>query len=110
MLSALREFWARGWETFCRLYGTCSPAFTLPRTYVLGYLMPPLRGWNSHTLHSVASVLDTKLYYCGAGAAFVLGGLGYGFYVGMLLQQLAQGFAEDAHAAAVDYADAGQSG
>ena len=28
----------------------------------------------------------------------------------MLLQQLAQGFAEDAHAAAVDYADAGQAG
>ena len=28
----------------------------------------------------------------------------------MLLQELAKGFAEDSHAAAVDYADAGQSG
>jgi hypothetical protein len=28
----------------------------------------------------------------------------------MLLQKLAKGFAEDSHAAAVDYADAGESG
>ena len=28
----------------------------------------------------------------------------------MLLQGLAEGFAEDAHAAAVDYADAGEAG
>jgi len=60
--------------------------------------MPPLRG------------LDAQLYYCGTGAAFVLWGFGYGFYVGVLLQKLAEGFAEDAHAAAVDYADAGQAG
>src|SRR5271165_6555410 len=55
-------------------------------------------------------VLHPQLYYGGAGAAFVLRGFGYGFYVGMLLQQLAEGFAEDAHAAAVDYADAFQAG
>lgn len=28
----------------------------------------------------------------------------------MVLEKLAEGFAEDSHAAAVDYADAGQSG
>lgn len=37
-------------------------------------------------------------------------GFGYGFDVGMLLEGLAQGFAEDAHAAAVDDADARESG
>ena len=31
-------------------------------------------------------------------------------HVGMLLEGLAEGFAEDAHAAAVDYADAGEAG
>src|SRR5580658_6915837 len=54
--------------------------------------------------------LHAKLYYCGAGAAFVLWGLGDRLYVGELLQELAEGFAEDAHAAAVDYADGGQAG
>ena len=30
--------------------------------------------------------------------------------MGLLLQKLAKGFAEDSHAAAVDYADAGKTG
>ena len=53
---------------------------------------------------------DSQLDYRCAASAFVLRGLGHGDYVRVLLQELAEGFAEDAHAAAVNDADARESG
>jgi hypothetical protein len=50
----------------------------------LGYCMSPLHGWGL-ALNTVG-FLHAELYYGGAGAAFVLRGLVYGFYVGVLLQ------------------------
>ena len=52
----------------------------------------------------------SQLHHGRSAAAFVLWWFGYRLYVRVLLQGLAQGFAEDAHAAAVDNAHAGQSG
>jgi len=54
--------------------------------------------------------LYPQLYHCGPAPALVLRRLGYFLYVRVLLQCLAQGFAEDAHAAAVDHAHPRQSG
>ena len=50
--------------------------------------------------------LNPQLHHGRAATAFVLGRLGYGNHVRMFLQVLAQGLAEDAHAAAVNDADA----
>jgi hypothetical protein len=71
-----------------------------------------IRFANGHTSLSMTIRFGShsQFDYCGAGAAFVLWRLGYGFYVGVLLQELAEGLAEDAHAAAVDYADAREAG
>ena len=54
--------------------------------------------------------LNPQLHYRCPAAALILRRLGYRLHVRMLLQGLAQGFAQDAHAAAVDYAYARQSG
>jgi len=62
-----------------------------------------LMGWlQEHFFHRSNFKLDLG----GTCAACVLRGLGYGLYVGMFLQHLTKGFAQDAHAAAVDHADA----
>src|SRR4051812_36265646 len=54
--------------------------------------------------------LYAQFHHRGAAPALVLRGLGDGFDVRMLLEGPAQGFAEDSHATAVDYADAGEAG
>jgi len=59
-----------------------------------------------HFLHGLDAQFDERR----AAAAFVLRGFGDRGYVGMLLQHLAEGFAEDAHTTAMDYADAWQPG
>jgi hypothetical protein len=53
---------------------------------------------------------DAKFDDGGSAAAFVLRRLGDGNDVGVVLQEAAKGFAEDAHAAAVYDADAGKAG
>ena len=55
-------------------------------------------------------LLHPQLHHGRPTAALILRRLGYRLHVRMLLQGLPQRFAEDAHAAAVDYADARQSG
>jgi len=55
-------------------------------------------------------MLNAEFHDRRTAAAFILRRLGDGGDVRMLLQHLAQGFAQDAHAAAVDDADAWQSG
>lgn len=52
-----------------------------------------------------AAQSDSQFDYRGAASAFVLRGLGDGRDVGMLLQHLAESFAQDSHAAAVDHAN-----
>src|SRR5437879_7077895 len=59
---------------------------------------------------TIFNVLDAQLDERRPAAAFVLRGLGHQRYVRVLLQHLAESFAEDAHTAAMDYADAGQPG
>jgi hypothetical protein len=54
--------------------------------------------------------LLAEVYYCGACAAFLVGGFFDFGYVGVGAQVFAQGAAEDAHAGAVDDADSGQAG
>ncbi len=54
--------------------------------------------------------LLTKLHCGGAGAAFQLGGFFDSGDVRVAAQVFAEGAAEDAHAGAVDDADAGQAG
>ena len=54
--------------------------------------------------------LLAELYYGRALAAFIVGGFRDGCYVGVFGEELAEGAAEDAHAYAVDDADAGQAG
>src|SRR6516164_1928404 len=53
---------------------------------------------------------DPEFDHGGAASAFVRRGLGDGGDMGMLLEELAKGLAEDAHAAAVHDADTGKSG
>src|SRR5215472_14016772 len=53
---------------------------------------------------------DPQLHHRGSAAAFVLRRFGDRGDVGVLLEHLPQGLAQDAHAAAVDDADARESG
>ena len=53
---------------------------------------------------------DIQFNYCGAASALVLGGFDDGGHVRMLLQHLPERLAENAHAAAVNDADARESG
>ena len=57
-----------------------------------------------------STALDVKFHQGRPAAAFVLRGFDDRRDVGMLLQHLAQSFAEDAHAAAVNHADARKPG
>jgi hypothetical protein len=52
---------------------------------------------------------DSEFDHRGPASAFVLWGLGNRGDMRMLLEVLAEGFAENAHAAAMDDADAGKS-
>src|SRR5579872_1685302 len=72
----------------------------------------PGAGWRFPCLNATKSVTksDPQVHHCSSAATLVLGRLGHGLDMRMLLQGLTEGFAEDAHTAAVDYADAGQSG
>ena len=54
--------------------------------------------------------LYPQLHHRCAASAFILRGLSHRFNMRMRLQGLAQGFAEDTHAAAVDDADTRQAG
>ena len=54
--------------------------------------------------------LDTEFDQGCPSPAFILRSFGDRRDVGMLLQHLAEGFAEDAHTTAMDYADAWQPG
>src|SRR5579872_711574 len=72
----------------------------------------PGAGWRFPCLNATKSLTksDPQVHHCGSAATLLLRRLGHRLHVRMLLQGLTQGFAEDAHAAAVDYADSGQSG
>ena len=86
---------------------------TSPEVQTLGMFelsSPAARPPLSLTPACTETKLHPQLHHRSAATAFVLWRLGYGLDVGMLLQGLPQRFAEDAHAAAVDYADAWQAG
>ena len=51
-----------------------------------------------------------QLYHRSPAATLILRRLGYRLHVRMLLQRLPQGFAQDAHAAAMDHTDSRQAG
>lgn len=55
-------------------------------------------------------VSDIEFYDRGSAAAFVLRGFKDCCHVRMLLQHLTQSLSENAHTAAVDYADSGEPG
>ena len=71
----------------------------------------PGAGWQFPCLNATKSLTksDPQVHHGGSAATLVLRRLGYRLHVRMLLQGLT-GLCGDAHAAAVDYADSGQSG
>src|SRR5438477_9696441 len=68
------------------------------------------RAWTSAVISTYRAESYSQLHHGRAGAAFVLRRLGDGRHLRMLLEILTQGFAQHAHAAAVDDAHARQPG
>src|SRR5438552_12424443 len=68
------------------------------------------RAWTSGVISAYRGESYPQLHHGCAGAAFILRRLGDGRHLRMLLEILAQGFAQHAHAAAVDDAHARQPG